>query len=147
MRKWTSGALLVGGLSLGSTQPVWAAPPTVFVSQGADGRLSLVLRPDRDWDSAELVIVGGDTFDLGPAREGSAIEVEGWAEQRLSHRVVLRVAEPDGSGTTWRFEVDAQVVPDRPPLFERGASRQWKNWLFGPKPPESKPDLSVERSR
>jgi hypothetical protein len=112
-----------------------AAPPMALVSQGSDGRLSMVLRPDRDWDSAELIIVGGDTFELGPAREGSAFEVVGWAEHRSSHSVVLRVAASDGSGVTWRFEVDTQVVPERPPQFERGAPRQWKNWLFGPKPP------------
>ena len=118
-----------------SARPVWAAPPTALVSQGADGRLSMVLRPDRDWESAELIIVGGDTFELGPAREGSAVEVEGWAAHRISHPVVLRVAASDGSGVTWRFEVDTQVVPERRPRFERGAPREWKNWLFGPKPP------------
>ena len=128
-----SRALCIGLVVSG--RPVWAAPPTALVSQGSDGRLSMVLRPDRDWDSAELIIVGGDTFELGPAREGSAVEVEGWALHRASHPVVLRVAASDGSGVTWRFEVDTQVVPEHPPLFERGAPRQWKNWLFGPKPP------------
>ena len=116
-------------------RPASATPPTALVSQGADGQLSMVLRPDRDWDAAELVIVGGDTFELGPAREGTAVEVEGWARHRISHPVVLRVAASDGSGVTWRFEVDTQVVPDLPLRFERGAPRQWKNWLFGPKPP------------
>jgi len=127
--------LAVCGWLLASPAAALALPPSAFVSQGSDGTVSLVLRPDRDWESAELVIVGGDTIDLGPARRGESIEVEGWAEQRMSHEVVLRIAETDGRGVTWRFEVDTQVVPDRPPLFERGAPRQWKNWLFGPKPP------------
>ena len=52
-----------------------AVPPVALVSQGSDGRLSLVLRPNRDWASVELT-VGGDTFDLGPAVEGKPIEVE-----------------------------------------------------------------------
>ncbi len=95
----------------------------------------MVLRPERDWDSAELIILGGDTFELGPAREGSAVEVQGWAAHRSSHPVVLRVATADGIGVTWRFEVDTQLVPAPPPLFERSSPRQWKSWLFGPKPP------------
>ena len=116
-----------------------AAPPSAFVSQSADGMVHLVLRPERDWESAELVIVGGDTIDLGPARQGESLEVEGWAQQRLSHEVVLRIAEVGGRGVTWRFEVDTQVVPERAPFFERGAPRQWKKWLFGPKPPPRDP--------
>ncbi len=132
-KRWV--AVLGGAAWLASASTALGAPPLAFVSQGSDGTVNLVIKPDRDWESAELVIVGGDTFELGPARRGSAVEVEGWAEKKLSHEVVLRIAESDGRGVTWRFEVDTQVVPSRPPLFERGAPRQWKNWLFGPKPP------------
>lgn len=135
MRLWMIGVWLMAVSELATAQPAAAAPPVAVVSQGTDGRLSLVLRPNRDWSSAELSIVGGDTFDLGPAVEGKPIEIEGWAEHKLSHRLVLRVAELDGRGVTWRFEVDAQVIPEIRPRFERGAPRAWKNWLFGPKPP------------
>lgn len=135
MRGWILGLWLLAGAMLATVPSAVAAPPVALVSQGSDGRLSLVLRPNRDWASAELSIVGGDTFDLGPAVEGKPIEIEGWAEQKLSHRLVLHVAEPDGRGVTWRFEVDAQVIPEERPRFERGASRAWKSWLFGPKPP------------
>lgn len=119
--------------------PVRAGPPAALVSQEPDGSVSILLRPDRDWESAELVIVGGDTIELGPARGGESLEIDGWAERKLSHMVVLRVAEPNGCGVTWRFVVDTQVVPDPPPRFKQGAAREWKKWLFGPKPPGGDP--------
>lgn len=130
--RWVLGAALLG-LPAGSAH---AQPPPAFASQAADGTIHIVLRPERAWSSAELVIVGGDTIDLGPAAARESVEIEAWARTGLSHELVLRVAAPDGSGVTWRFPVDTQAVPDRPPFFERGAPREWKNWLFGPKSPE-----------
>jgi len=117
---------------------VHAVPPSAFASQTADGQLSLVLRPERDWKSAELTI-GADTIDLGPAKVGQGVEVEAWAEVRSTHAVVLRIAEEDGRGVTFRFDVDTQVVPDRPPLFDRGAPRVWK-WRPFQRPPGGSKD-------
>jgi len=119
--------------------PSHATPPRAFATQSADGQLSLVLRPEADWASAELTIVGGDTFDLGPAQVGQAVEVEGWAQVKSSHPVMLRIADPNGTGLTVRFDVDTQVLPDRPPLFQRGAPRTWK-WRPFSRPPSQPPD-------
>ena len=116
---------LVAAWVAGLPGTVHAMPPGALASQTSDGTLTLVLRPERAWSSAELTIAGGDTIDLGSAQVGQGIEIETWAEVRSTHPVVLRVAEEDGRGVTFRFVVDTQVLPDRPPLFDRGAPRKW----------------------
>ena len=117
------GALLAVWTVLTPAQ-AQARPPSALASQTSDGMLTLVLRPERSWSSAELT-VAGTTFDLPEAKEGEGVEIETLAVVRGSHRVVLRVAEEDGRGVTFRFVVDTQVLPDRPPRFEHGAPREW----------------------
>ena len=115
---------LVAAWAAVAAAPAVALPPRALASQTSDGMLTLVLRPERPWSSAEIT-VAGTTIDLGEAKVGEGVEVETVAAVRGSHRVLLRVAEEDGRGVTFRFVVDTQVLPDRPPRFDHGAPREW----------------------
>lgn len=137
--------VLVAALAATTPGPAHAIPPQALASQTSDGTLTLVLRPERAWRSAELTIGGGDTIDLGAATVGQGIEVQAWAVVRSTHPIVLRVAEEDGRGVTFRFVVDTQVLPDRPPLFDRGAPREWL-WRPFQRPSESGRDPATDET-
>ena len=57
------------------------ADPAVTATLAADGHYTIRIIPDTAWTSAELQVLGGETTDIGPAKAGDAIAVEGWTDE------------------------------------------------------------------
>lgn len=109
--------------------------PQVVLVPMPDDKLQITLETDTGWEEAELTIAG-ESYDLGPAKAGATLELDAWATPSASLTITLRAVDAAGHGHTWRFTEDTLgAVPERPPLFQRIAPREWSRRNRKPQTP------------
>ncbi len=103
------------------------AEPEVTATLASDGYYTIRIVPEFAWKSAEMVVQGGETADLGPASKDAPLTVDGWTENQTTMRITLASAGTDGVGRTWMME----VVPFRVPAANPPLTPKQKPWPFG----------------